>query len=156
MLEKLRVESQQLSTNPPKDPKLHAYAALNCAATAWNLKDWAWAGIAKDARRRLILDELAGDTIESLHEFENLICTKNCIAICHQLITSAKHVSVNGEPHVGTSIQFLDSPLTKQNEDEPVVTDEDDTPTNSEVFMDAYYFWKRLLSELQLTDSIHS
>ncbi len=95
LLEKLRHEANYVwGGGVPADVRLRTYAILNCALTAWQIKDWVYAEL-RETGRLDVLERLAGHPIINATEFGKWLCEQNrYLAMCYQIATAAKHVSV--------------------------------------------------------------
>ena len=79
----------------PSDPRIRTYAILNCAITAWHIKDWLYAEL-RETRRLADLDRLAGRRIVSAEDLGKWLCEQSpYLAMSYQIATATKHIKVS-------------------------------------------------------------
>lgn len=97
LLAKLKWEIEQLSETRGFEA---AFVSLNCAITAWHVTDWIWQLSDEPGRTRLA----ACLGVVPFREQKNFAAAvqdaSEAIAVCRQLATAAKHLSVNKFPRV--------------------------------------------------------
>lgn len=100
LLEKLHFEANYVwGGGVPADVRSRTYAILNCAITAWQIKDWVFAEL-QETNRLGALERLAGRTIVSAADFGTWLCEQNrYLAMCYQIATAAKHLTVREKGH---------------------------------------------------------
>ena len=106
LLDKLRHESHYVwGGGVPADVRLRTYAILNCAITAWQIKDWVFAEL-KETNRLSALERLAGKQIPDDYKFGMWLCQHNpYLAMCYQIATATKHFTVRRKD--GPRVQTL-------------------------------------------------
>ena len=103
LLHKLEWELAGLKSADNQDLSHLAFAAFNTAITAWHLSDWVWADMS-DAQRAE-LSENWKTPLKGIGDFRARLRQENrSIAICREIATASKHVSVtqSPEPNIAT------------------------------------------------------
>src|SRR4051812_28636443 len=95
LLDKLRHEAGILwSSHSPADVRERVYLALNCAITAWQMKDWVYNAL-RASDRLEALDAFAGRRIKSREDFgAYLVSVVPEFAMAQQIATAAKHLEI--------------------------------------------------------------
>ena len=87
-----------------------AYLSLTCATTAWHVCDWFWQLNDQNGRDR-IATSLGHKPYSKLGDFSRLVQeASEAVAVCRQLATAAKHLSVQhyASAQLSTSLRLGD------------------------------------------------
>ena len=104
-LSKLLWECQSIHTAGDINPLVRMFMSLNAASTAWHLAEWTWKRCPPGQQVALIAAVKASK--ESWPEYANAIRKSNIdIAICRQLATAGKHVTVSHDEMKNLSVQI--------------------------------------------------
>lgn len=114
LLAKLRYEASYVwGGGVPADPRLRTYAILNCAITAWQIKDWVFAALRREARLNALAC-LAGRELHDENQFGQWLCGQSRpLALCHQIATATKHFEItrHNDPSIQTASEERTSSL---------------------------------------------
>lgn len=154
LLEKLRYEADVLwSSRSPSDARQRAYLALNCAITAWQMKDWVYSTL-RAAGRLGALDALAGRHIKSREDFgAYLVDVVPEFAMAQQIATAAKHLEIRealDDPRIAAVVQPIDRPRRTGYDAELYVFDSDGCMSVPDLMVWLYSRWCHILSRLGL------
>jgi hypothetical protein len=155
LLDKLRLEAELLwSSDSPADLRLRTYLVLNCAITAWQMKDWVYNSL-RASERLDALHAFAGRRIKSAEDFG--IYLREIvpeIAMAHQLATAAKHFEIRqnrNDPNIFTVIERIDHPARDGYDAELYVCDADGTMSAPDLMIWLYSRWCDILQRLGLS-----
>jgi len=154
LLEKLRHESRYVwGGGVPPDARLRTYAIMNCAITAWQMKDWVYAEL-RETNRLDALERLAGRQIGSAALFGTWLCEQNrYLAMCYQIATASKHVTVTqrARPQVRTISETRSSQAQPSGSwTELVVQAGDDEIVAEDLIMYLCAVWNTIFRDLGL------
>lgn len=154
LLEKLRHEAHYVwGGGVPADVRLRTYAILNCALTAWQIKDWVFAEL-RETNRLSALERLAGRSIVTAAEFGTWLCEQNrYLAMCYQIATAAKHVTVSrkARPQVRTFSETRSSEVQPSGSwTDLVVQAGDEAIVAEDLMMYVCAAWNMLFRDLDL------
>lgn len=103
-LSKLLWECMSIHAVGSVDPLIRMYMSQNAASTAWHLTDWSWKLCPLDKRGALVAAVEA--TSESWNDYAVAVRRKNeDLAICRQLATAGKHVTVSRDEMKNLSVE---------------------------------------------------
>ena len=154
LLEKLRWEAYAPLDVQPFNLQLRAYMVMNCAITAWQMKDWAYNAL--EASGRLPdLNVYAGRPIKSREDFgEYLIKTNPHMKMAFQIATASKHLQIKehlNDPAIRTTVESVEIPLRGgYQRDELFVVDGQESMSAHELMHRLYIQWKNVLHGLGL------
>lgn len=154
LLEKLRLEANILwSGKCPEDLRTRAYLIMNCAITAWQLKDWVFEDL-HHANRLEALYKLAGKRIKDAGDFGKWLCSESReMAMCYQIATAAKHFTVNHRPdssiytHIETKPKLFGDGLWT----EMYIVDDDEMMSAPDLLIWVCLLWDTWFLKLGLT-----
>lgn len=154
LLEKLRWEAGILWDSAPFDLQQRAYMVMNCAITAWQMKDWVYNTL--DALDRLkALDDYAKRHIKSREDFGVYLKKANpYMRMAHQIATASKHLQIEergNEPDIRTTVESVEIELRGgYTRDELFVVDGQKSMLAHELMLQLYIRWKKILHTLCL------
>lgn len=152
LLEKLKFEAETLwSSKSPADIRLRAYLVLNCASTAWHMKDWVYNTLQSEGRLDA-LHSLAGRHIKSREDFgAYLIECVPQMAMVQQIATSTKHLALHrDDPNIGTGVRQIPKPSREGYDAELEIFDAESIMSAADVMIWLYWMWEGLLNRLGL------
>ncbi len=140
----------------PADVRLRTYAILNCALTAWQIKDWVFAEL-RETNQLSALERLAGRSIVTAAEFGTWLCEQNrYLAMCYQIATATKHVTVSrkARPQVRTFSATRSSEVQPSGSwTELVVQAGDEQIVAEDLMVYLYATWITIFRDLDLLDT---
>ena len=107
LLEKLHWEATALWVAQPFDLQGRAYMVMNCAITAWQMKDWVYNTL--EASERLAdLHAYARRPIKNREEFGKYLTETNPhMSMAFQIATASKHLQIKerlNDPSIRTTV----------------------------------------------------
>ena len=152
-LEKLRWEKDALWASASFDLQQRAYMVMNCAITAWQMKDWVYSAL-QVSNRLKDLDDYAGRAITSSSDF-GVYLTGACqqMRLAYQIATASKHreVTKNNNPNVRAEVRTIHIELRGGYErDELFVLDGQESMVAHDLICRLYFYWKGVLHDLGL------
>lgn len=154
LLEKLRWEAGVLWDSAPFDLQQRAYMVMNCAITAWQMKDWVYNTL--DAAGRLkVLDDYAKRPITSREDFGVYLKKANpYMRMAHQIATASKHMQIErrgNEPDIRTTVESVEIELRGgYQRDDLFIVDKHESILAHELISRLYLKWKEVLHALSL------
>ena len=154
LLEKLRWEMGILLDSAPFDLQQRAYMVMNCAITAWQMKDWVYNTL--DALDRLkALEDYARRPIKSREDFGVYLKKANpYMRMAHQIATASKHLQIEergNELDIRTTVESVEIELRGgYQRDELFIVDKHESMLAHELITRLYIKWKEVLHALGL------
>ena len=154
LLEKLRWEANALWVAQPFDLQQRAYMVMNCAITAWQMKDWAYNTL-KASERLDDLDVYARRHIKSCEDFgAYLVETNPHMSMAFQIATASKHLQIIerlNDPDIRTTVESVEIKLRGGYQRfELFVVDGQERILAHELMHRLYIQWKKVLHGLNL------
>ena len=154
LLEKLRWKMGILLDSAPFDLQQRAYMVMNCAITAWQMKDWVYNTL--NALDRLkALDDYAERHIKSREDFGIYLKNANpYMRMAHQIATASKHLQIEervNEPDVKTTVEPVEVELRGgYQRDDLFIVDKHESMLAHELMSRLYCIWEDVLHALNL------
>jgi len=108
LLEKLRWEANALWDAPPYDLQQRAYMVMNCAITAWQMKDWVYKTL-EDSERLNAFNIYAPRKIADCKDFGKYLTETNPdMNMAFQIATASKHLQLwedLNDPDIRTTVE---------------------------------------------------
>jgi hypothetical protein len=154
LLEKLHWEANALWCAQPFDLQQRAYMVMNCAITAWQMKDWAYNAL-EAAERLGDLDVYAGRHIKSREDFGVYLMDANPhMSMACQIATASKHLQIEehlNDPDIQTTVESVEINLHGgYQRDELFVVDGQKRIVAHVLMHRLYIRWKKVLYDLGL------
>jgi hypothetical protein len=156
---KINFEALTLRNHPPADLAQRAYAVMNAATSAWQMKDWVFRAL-NDAGELDRLHQFAGREIKGCKDFGRfLTSTSPWMDMAFQLATAAKHFHVTEVtgPEIVTSIDFQFEPGAVARDlsgrEEIMVATHGNTISGPDLVLLLDCIWSRALVDLGLLDA---
>lgn len=158
LLAKLRHEADYVwGGGVPADPRLRTYAILNCAITAWQIKDWVFAALRTQGRLD-VLARLAGRSLKDERQFGQWLCGQSRpLSLCHQIATATKHFEVtrHNDPLIHTASEERSSPFREDGKwTELMIIDGEEVYVAEDLMFYVCAIWNTIFRDLGLSDEV--
>ena len=154
LLEKLRWEMGILWDSAPFNLQQRAYMVMNCAITAWQMKDWVYNTL--DALDRLeALDDYVKRHIKSREDFGVYLKKENpYMRMAHQIATASKHLQIEerfNEPDIKTTVEPVEVELRGGYQwNDLFIVDKHESMLARELISRLHFKWEEVLHALNL------